>query len=154
MKSRRSRFAPSIALAATLLLASLPLVGEGVSLRGLGGEQLADADLAHGATIAIIWASWSPRSRNIVERVNPLASRWGSKAHVVTVNFQEDRSTVERFLAGKGFTVPVFLDTEGAFSKHYAVATLPGLLVVKDGQVAYRGKLPDDPDHVIEDALR
>ena len=86
--------------------------------------------------------------------MNPLAARWASQARVVTVNFQEDRPAVERFLAGKGLAAPVFLDADGAFSKKYAVATLPGLLVVKDGQVTYRGKLPDDPDRVIGEALK
>jgi hypothetical protein len=46
------------------------------------------------------------------------------------------------------------MDPDGAFSRKYNVATLPGLLVVKDGNVTYRGKLPDDPDSVIEGALR
>lgn len=141
------------ALAALLLLASLPLAAQGARLRSLAGEQLSDADLGRGTTIAIIWASWSPRSRDIVARVNPLAARWGGKARVITVNFQEDRQAIEQFLAGKGLAVPVFLDTDGAFSKQYAVATLPGLLIVRDGQVAYRGKLPDDADRVIGESV-
>jgi len=144
------------ALAAALLaaLAAAPLAAQGVRLQGLNGGELGEADLAHGSTVAVIWASWSPRSRDIVERVNPLAARWASQARVVTVNFQADRPAVERFLAGKGLAAPVFLDADGAFSKKYAVATLPGLLVVKDGQVTYRGKLPDDPDRVIGEALK
>ncbi len=46
------------------------------------------------------------------------------------------------------------MDPDGAFSKKHNIATLPGLLIVKDGQVAYRGKLPEDPDRVIADLLR
>ncbi|MFP5287091.1 MAG: TlpA family protein disulfide reductase, partial [Thermoanaerobaculia bacterium] len=119
-----------------------------------GGESLSDADLARGATIVVVWASWSPRSRDIAGRVAPLVSRWSGRARVVTVNFQEDRQAVSGFLAGKALGAPVCLDPDGAFSKKYNVATLPGLLVVKDGQVAYRGKLPDDPDRVLADLLR
>jgi hypothetical protein len=33
------------------------------------------------------------------------------------------------------------------------VTNLPGLLVFKDGEAAYRGKLPDDPDQVISQIL-
>jgi len=69
------------------------------------------------------------------------------------VNFQEDRTAVESFLAGKDLGAAVFLDPDGAFSKKYAMATLPGLLIIKDGQVVYRGKLPDDPDRVIGEFL-
>ncbi len=130
-----------------------PAGAQDIRLQGLGGEQLGEADLAQGTTIFVVWASWSPRSRDIVARVNPLAQRWGSRARVVTVNFQEERKIVEGFLAGKGLGATVFLDVDGAFSKKYAVASLPGLLIIKDGRVAYRGKLPDDPDRVIVEIL-
>jgi len=145
----------ALALVAMLAAAAAPLAAQGgVRLAGLSGGQLTEGDLASGATVVVVWASWSPRSRDIVERVNPLAQQWGGRARVVTVNFQEDRGTVEGFLAGKNLTAPVFLDPDGAFSKKYAVATLPGLLVVKDGNVAYRGKLPDDPNQVLGELLR
>jgi thiol-disulfide isomerase/thioredoxin len=133
---------------------SPPAAAQDIRLSCLGGESLSDADLARGATIVVVWASWSPRSRDIVERVNPLVSRWSGRARVVTVNFQEDRQAVAAFLAGKNLGAPVCLDPDGSFSKKHNVATLPGLLVVKDGQVAYRGKLPDDPDRVLADLLR
>lgn len=138
---------------ALLWATAAPLGAQGGSLRGLRGEQLAESDLTQGTTIIVVWASWSPKSRDIVQRVNPLAQRWGGRARVITVNFQEERGAVEGFLAGKGLSVPVFLDGDGAFSKKYAVATLPGLLILKDGQVAFRGKLPDDPDRVIGEIL-
>lgn len=125
-----------------------------ISLSCLGGARLNEADLARGTTIIVVWASWSPRSRDIVARVQPLASRWGSRARVLTVNFQEDGPAAERFLAGRDLGAPVCLDPDGVFSRKYNVATLPGLLIVKDGQVAYRGKLPDDADRVIAGLLR
>jgi thiol-disulfide isomerase/thioredoxin len=151
---RRVLPALAAALALALLWASAaPLAAQGGNLRGLRGEQLAESDLAQGTTIIVVWASWSPKSRDIVARVNPLAQRWGGRARVITVNFQEERAAVEGFLAGKGLSAPVFLDGDGAFSKKYAVATLPGLLILKDGQVAFRGKLPDDPDRVISEFL-
>lgn len=122
-------------------------------LQGLRGERLSEAELAQGATIFVFWASWSPHSRDVVDRVNRVSQRWGGKARVVTVNFQEDRGAVEKFLAGKDLGATVYLDADGAFSKKYAVATLPGLLIIKDGRVAYRGKLPNDPDRVIVEIL-
>ncbi len=127
---------------------------EGSRLVGLGGEVLTQSDLDRGSTVLIVWASWSPRCRDIVERVNPLAERWGGKARVATVNFQEDRAAVETFLRGKALRAPVYLDADGAFSKRNAVTTLPGLLVYVDGRVAYSGRLPEDPDRVLSQALR
>lgn len=145
---------PLLAISAMLLSGSLsPAAAQGVTLQGLGGERLSEADLGQGSTIVVVWASWSPRSRDIVGRVNSLVDKWGGKARVVTVNFQDERSNVERFLTGKGLNAPVFLDLEGTFSKKYAVATLPGLLIVKNGRVAFSGKLPEDPDRTIAERL-
>jgi thiol-disulfide isomerase/thioredoxin len=146
--------------AAVLTLALLALVAfrgtvraEAVDLACIGGGRLTDADLGHGAAIVVVWASWSPRSRGIGERVGALASRWGGRARVVTVNFQEDGAVVERFV-GKGLGAPVCLDPDGTFSHNYKIATLPGLVVLKDGQTVYSGKLPDDPDSVIAPAVK
>jgi thiol-disulfide isomerase/thioredoxin len=154
---RPRRSAASAALALAVLAGAVPGVpaaAQDVRLSCLGGESLSEADLARGATIVVVWASWSPRSRDVVARVNPLVSRWSGRARVVTVNFQEDRQAADGFLAGKGLTAPVCMDPDGSFSKKYNVATLPGLVVIKDGQVVYRGKLPDDPDRVLADLLR
>jgi thiol-disulfide isomerase/thioredoxin len=161
MKIDRAPVRPSIPvrlgiaiLVAVLALPVLPAGAQEVSLSCLGGGRLGDGELARGTTIVVVWASWSPRSRDVAERVGSLAGRWGSRARVMTVNFQEDGPAVQKFLAGKSLGAPVCLDPDGAFSRKYNVATLPGLLVVKDGQVAYRGKLPDDPDQVLGDLLR
>lgn len=151
----RSAWTAFVACAAVLLLlaGALPAAAQGGGLRGLNGERLGDSDLAHGTTIIVVWASWSPRGRDIDSRVNALVDRWGRDARVVTVNFQEDRATVEKFLRGKHMRAPVFLDTDGSFSKKNAVTNLPGLLVIKDGSTAFRGKLPDDPSSVIAEIV-
>ena len=150
---RRRAAALTFAVLVALAVPMAAQPGQSIRLQGLQGEQLAEADLLRGTTIVVVWASWSPRSRDIVARVNPIAARWGGQARVVTVNFQEERAAVEGFLSGKGLGTTVFLDPDGAFSKKYSIATLPGLLIIKDGQVAFRGKLPDDPDRVIGEVL-
>ena len=130
------------------------LGAQGLGLQGLRGERLSEADLAQGATIFVVWASWSPHSRDIVDRVNPLASAGAARRGWSRSTSRRTAGRSRGFLSGKDLAAPVFLDADGAFSKKYAVATLPGLLIVKDGQVAYRGKLPDDPDRVIVEILR
>ncbi len=152
-RSARQRAVIALALTFVVLVASAPAGAQGARLTGLGGERLTEADLGQGTLILVFWASWSPRSRDVVDRVNPIARRWQGRARVATVNYQEDRAAVEAFLAGKGLAVSTFLDPDGSFSKQYAIATLPGLLILKNGQVAFRGKLPDDPDRVIASTL-
>jgi thiol-disulfide isomerase/thioredoxin len=148
------------ALATLAFVVALGVAGDAASaqrdvrLPGLRGGQLTSADLAEGATVVVVWASWSPRCRDIVERINAVAASWGGRARVVSVDFQEDAADVERFLAGKDLRAPVYLDRDGEFSKANAIATLPGLIVYRDGQARYHGKLPADPDAAIADALR
>ena len=143
-----------LALLAALLPAAEPrALAQSFELNGLQGERLTAADLDRGVTLVVVWASWSPRSRNLAARVNPLAEQFHGRARVVTVNFQEERATVENFLTGKPLSVPVFLDPDGLFSKTHSITTLPGLLIVKDGRTVYHGKLPEDPDRVILDAI-
>ncbi|MCB1009005.1 MAG: TlpA family protein disulfide reductase [Acidobacteria bacterium] len=123
-------------------------------LPGLRGGSLSSADLDSGSHVIVVWASWSPRCRDIVDRTNAIADRWGGRARVVTVVFQEDAAAVEKFLDGKSLAVATFLDSDGEFSKAHAVTSLPGLVVVRDGEARYQGRLPTDADSAIADALR
>jgi thiol-disulfide isomerase/thioredoxin len=140
-----------LAIVALSAIAAQPLAGQGreTPLQGLSGGQLDTADLESGNWIVVVWASWSPKGRDIAARVNAIESAWSRKARVVTVNFQEKRPDIEKFLSGQAMKPPVYLDSSGAFSKKNAVTTLPGVLIYKDGKLAHRGRLPDDADALI-----
>jgi thiol-disulfide isomerase/thioredoxin len=157
MASTRHRPTASVLAAAfvaiLLALASGARGADDWRLPGLAGGSLDAGDVASGTTVMMVWAGWSPRCRDIVERSNALVSKFGGRARVVLVDFQEDPGEVSAFLAGKAAQAPVFLDVDGAFAKRHQVTTLPGLVVYRDGAVAYQGRLPDDPDRVIGDAL-
>ena len=136
-----------------LMTSGVVAAAERVNLPGLDGGQLTSADLEGGNVILVVWASWSPRCRDVVPRINALARTWSSKARVATVVFQEEADAVRAFLAGKNLRVPVYLDSTGSFSKKHAITTLPGLLIFKSGEADFRGKLPVNPDPVIERTL-
>lgn len=142
-----------IALVASCLLA-LPVLAESVRLKGVGGGELTDSDLARGSHVVVFWASWSPRGRDLPQRVAALAERFGSRARVVAVNFQEDPQAVERFVREQPFGVPVFMDQDGALARRYRITQLPGLLVLVDGEARYAGSLPNAPENTVEEALR
>ncbi|MFQ5528092.1 MAG: TlpA family protein disulfide reductase [Thermoanaerobaculia bacterium] len=117
-------------------------------LTRLNGSEVAPGDLPEDA-IVIFFATWSPRCRGIVARFKEIQERWGDSATVLLVDFQEDRSAVEKFLNGKVPGSKVFLDRRAVFSKSSGITSLPGLLAVKDGTPAFRGKLPADVDSVL-----
>lgn len=143
-----------LALAATVLL---PTVGYGqgrpFKLEGLQSGSLGPSDFDQGVVIAVVWASWSPHCRNIVEQVDAIADRWGSQARVIMVDFQEEKGEVESFLSGKRPKASVYLDKSGAFSKKYSVTNLPGMVIFRDGTAAFSGKLPRNPDSIISQTL-
>lgn len=122
-------------------------------LEGFAGGDLGPGDFDQGVVIVVVWTSWSPQCRNIDSRVETIADRWGSQARVIMVNFQEDRSEVEAFLGGENTKVPVYLDRSGAFSKKYSVTNLPGLVIFKDGNAAFSGKLSRDPNSIISQTI-
>lgn len=137
-----------------LLTLATGAAGQELRLPGLDGGQLSEGDLAKGTHVIVFWTSWAPRGRDVVDRVNSLAQRWGGRAKVATVNFQEDESAVRGFLAGKAkLSVGVFLDREGELSKKYRVNSAPWLLILKDGRTSFSEKLPADPDTVIAQVL-
>lgn len=153
---RRTRRATAAALAVLLpLLVTACGTAEAQELRlpGLGGGELRESDLQSGPVVVVVWASWSPRGRDIVERANDIHARWNGQARVVTVNYQESRADVQAFLRGKNLRPPVYLDTEGEFSKKYSRPNLPVLVVFKGGDVVLKTALPDDPHGAIGKAL-
>ena len=145
MPSRVASFAAPLSL--LLLVCGFcptPCAAADVALPGLDGGELVPGDLESGDHVIVVWAPWSPRCRDIATSVGQLQLAWGERARVLTVVFQDSPDRIRRFLAENSLETPVFLDLEGTFSKRHGVATLPTLLVFRDGQRLFRGQLPVD----------
>lgn len=155
MKGRDLRL-PIAALIAIVAIAGAlwaPPAGAGEdALTDLDGRRLEAGEFGRGRVVAVFMATWSPRCRDVVSRVAAIERKWGDQARVVLIDFQEDAATVREFLDGKA-PVPVYLDPDGAFSKEHSITFLPGLLVLKDGAVAFRGRLGNDPDGILAQLL-
>lgn len=108
-----------------------------------------EADDVSGNALFVVFSTWSPKCRGIVESVNEIHADWGGRARVFLVNFQEDARAVDKFLAGRSLEVQVLLDPDASFSKKHKITYLPSLLAVRDGSPAFRGKLPSDTDPVL-----
>lgn len=145
---------PLFAALAALIAGAAVAQGQELRLPGLDRGELTEGELSQGTQIVVFWTSWAPRGRDIVDRVNALVDRWGDRARVVTINFQEDGGAVRSFLAGKPpLKAPVFLDRDGELSKRNHVNSAPWLLILKDGRVSFSEKLPQDPDAVVAQVL-
>mgnify|MGYP001184566735 FL=1 len=143
-----------LVLLAFSALAAAPAGAQGASLPGLGGGQLSSADLAQGTHIIVVWASWSPRCRDISPRVNDLVQKLSGQGRVVTVNFQEEAAAIGEFVRDHPLQAPIYLDRDGEFSKGHAVTALPGLVVVRKGEVLFQGRLAAEAEEQILELLR
>lgn len=153
--SRRGRRAVAFALLlGATVVGAFPARAQEPTLRCMGGERLPASDLKRGIAILVIWASWSPRSQDIEGRIRAIHGHFGGQARIVAVNYQEEAGAVRDFIKGRDFGAPVCLDADGEFSKSYDIATLPGLLILKNGQAVFHGRLPDDAEGVIARYLR
>lgn len=117
-------------------------------LKHLDGTPVVAEEVSPDA-LFIVFSTWSPKCRDIVERANQVEADWGEHARVFLVNFQEDADTVNEFLARSDLDVEVLLDPDAGFSKKHKITYLPSLLAVKDGAAAFRGKLPGDTKPVL-----
>ena len=63
---------------AMLLLAATLAVGafaqDGPRLQGRDGGELTQSDIERGATVLVVWASWSPRCRKVNRLATPASS--------------------------------------------------------------------------------
>jgi len=142
-----------VALVLALALPAAAADGEAFQLEALDGSgTLEPGNLESGAVIMVFWAGWSPRCRDIVERTNEIVDEWSDRARVITVNFQEDRDAVAEFIDGE-LRANTYLDEDGSFSKQHTMTSLPGLLIYRDGEVAFRGKLLPDSSGLIAHTL-
>ncbi len=154
MRGNRLRSVVAVLCLAALLASVTPAHAQWSLPRLGGGEPLDQGAISTGLVIVVVWTTWSPRGRNIVERLNRIQSDWGDSGRVVSVVFQESPEAVERFLDGKQLQVPVYLDSGNAeFSKRHNVTQVPRLLVFRDGITAVNVNLTDDPNPLISGAL-
>jgi thiol-disulfide isomerase/thioredoxin len=135
--------------------AALPLAvaNDQLELRTLEGPAWSTAELERGTTVLVFWAGWSPKCRDIVAQASAIRERAGGRARVIMVNFQESPDQARSFL-GAGASSPQVLDEQGSLAKRYSMVALPGLLVTREGQTLYQGRLPADAPAFVESLLQ
>ncbi len=147
-------FWPMLGALALLLIFIFSPTAEARVLDGLKGDQFDTESLSQGDHIVVIWASWSPKCRTVVPRINEIHQEWSDGAQVISINFEESSEKAKNFLKGKGLLAPTYLDSDGSFSKEYRITNLPGLLLINDGEEAFRGAMPRDALALIEQTFQ
>jgi peroxiredoxin len=116
------------------------------TLKDLAGKDWKSAEIyAKGATAVIFWATWSPRSAEVIRDLEALRAKIGpEKIAIVTVNCEHpaitaaDRDAIAAAVKQIGFTGPVLVDDGLVAFNDYGAMALPSTLVVgADGKVGY-----------------
>ena len=116
------------------------------ALKDLGGKDWKSADIyARGATAVVFWATWSPRSAEVLRDLEALRAKIGpEKIQILTVNCEHpaissaDRDAIGAAAKQFDLTGPVLVDDGLVVFNDYGAMALPSTLVVgADGKVAY-----------------
>ena len=116
------------------------------ALKDTGGREWKSAEIyGRGATVVVFWATWSPRSSEVIRDLEALRAKIGpEKIQVVTVNCEHpsisaaDREAIAAAAKQVGFSGPALVDDGLVAFNEYGAMALPSTLVVgADGKVSY-----------------
>ncbi len=101
------------------------------TLDRLGGGTVTLSDLRGHVVVLDFWATWCTPCIESMPYLQSLNDRYSEQGVVVlAINQEESRSTVDRFINGRGYTFTVLLDTDGAVARDYGVWGIPYTVVV------------------------
>jgi thioredoxin-like negative regulator of GroEL len=116
------------------------------ALQDTTGKEWKSADVyGRGATVVVFWATWSPRSAEVIRDLEALRAKIGpEKVQIVTVNCEHpsissaDREAIAAVAKQVGFSTPALVDDGLVAFNAYGTMALPSTLVVAaDGKVTY-----------------
>lgn len=116
------------------------------TLKDTGGKEWKSVDIfGRGATVVVFWATWSPRSSEVIRDLETLRAKIGpSLIQVVTVNCEHpsisaaDREAIAAVAKQVGFSTPALVDDGLNTFNEYGAMALPSTLIVgADGKVTY-----------------
>lgn len=94
------------------------------SLRDLEGEVRKLEDFRGNPVILNFWTTWCPYCVDEMPLLQELHTS-GEDVVVLAVNVRESKESAQKFIADKGFTFPVLLDSEGKVFKSYRLRAYP-----------------------------
>jgi len=90
-------------------------------------------------TVVNFWATWCPPCVEEIPSLNNLRDLMsGEKFELISINYGEDKKTVQEFMKKVNVNFPVLLDPSGAQSAKWKVLVFPSTFVIgPDGTIKY-----------------
>jgi thiol-disulfide isomerase/thioredoxin len=108
------------------------------TLESLDGKQLSFGSLAGRVVFVNIWATWCPPCVAEVPSIQDLYDSVKDRGVAVVLVTQEDPEHVRRFVAEKGWNVPVFIARDGIPQVFQCDAIPTTFIVNRRGEVVYQ----------------
>lgn len=110
-----------------------------IDLESLQGERFIRKDYRNKVTIINFWATWCPPCVEEIPMLNRLKEKMqGTNFEIFSINYGEDRVTINKFLERVNVHYPVLLDEGGQVSGEWNTIILPSTYVIgPDGRFAY-----------------
>ena len=92
------------------------------------GRDVKLSDLRGKPVVINFWASWCPPCRDEMPHFQKMFEELDSEVSFMMIDLPgggETQKVAEKFLAGEGFTFPVYYDTTGEASLKYGVNAIP-----------------------------
>lgn len=113
-----------------------------ISLKDINGKTISIKQLSKGKTLVVdFWATWCVPCINeldaISEDYEDLQDEMGFELIAVSVDNARSKSRVKPLINGKGWDYNVLLDTNQKLKRALNIASVPFVMIVKDGKVVY-----------------
>jgi peroxiredoxin len=109
----------------------------GFTLTGLDGKTYSLAGLKGRVVLLNFWATWCPPCRREMPDMDKLYREYKAKGLTVLAVSDEDRETVEKFLAKSTYSFPILLDPGRKVHSAYMVEGIPKSFVFdREGHLA------------------
>lgn len=100
-------------------------------LHDLNGKKVMLSDLSAKVTLVDFWATWCPYCVEELPALQGLYDKTKNdpNMHIVLVS-NEDPTTVKKFMAAHGYTLPVYVVSEGDIPASFGVRYLPTMIIL------------------------
>jgi len=117
------------------------------TLEDMNGNKVSLSDYKGKNIFLNFWASWCGPCKYEMPFIEQLSQEnKDSDLVIVTVNLQESKDVVSKFMTENKYTFPVWLDSQGAVANQYGVSGIPlSLMINKDFKIiaAHEGYMKD-----------
>ena len=125
------------------------------TLDGLHGDAITLSDQRGQVVVLDFWATWCTPCFEGLDHLQQVHERYADQDVVVlAINAGEDRDEVAEFVADRGHTFTVLLDTDARVIDAYGVQSIPHTIIVdREGEVHYIPGGAGDVEQALRDLL-